>query len=286
MSLLIISGISGAGKSTACDALEDLGYYCIDNLPPKLILPVSKLQSDSQTTKNMAVVVDCRAQEMFESFSNELLELEKNYISYKLLFIDADKEVIINRYKQTRRKHPLISEQTPTLEEAIQKEYNLCKNIKEKADFVVDTTNMSATQMRKYINDMFKTSNYATLTIKIVTFGYRNGIPSEADLVYDVRCLPNPFYINELKPLDGTDDKVYDYVLSFEDSQKMGNMIYDFLNFTLPLYEKEGKSELVVAIGCTSGHHRSVSIARYLVNKLANLNYRIIVVHRDISKPF
>ena len=286
MKLLIISGISGSGKSMAINALEDIGYYCIDNLPPQLLLPVSRLIQGNVANRNLAVVIDSRSKEMFESLSSELDTLNANNIRYQLVFIYAEKEVILNRYKQTRRKHPLISDQIPTLQEAIEKEYELCRQIQNRADTVIDTTRLTSTRFRNTIIETFKLTDYEGMTVKLISFGYRNGIPNEADIVYDVRCMPNPFYIEELKPLSGLDDEVYDYVFSFAQSVSMGEKMVEFLSEFLPYYQQEGKSELVVAIGCTSGHHRSVSFTRYLQQQLNKLNYEIITVHRDIEKAF
>ena len=285
MSLLIISGISGSGKSTICNTLEDLGYFCIDNLPPKLLLPVARLMNDGQATKNMAVVIDSRANYMFDTFASELNALDEQGIDYRLVFIYTEPEVILTRFKQTRRRHPL-SDSYPTLEEAIAAEYKLCKPIQEKADIEIDTTYLKISQLRENVIDMFKEGSYEGLTIKLVSFGYRNGIPNEADLVFDVRCLPNPFYVPELRDHDGGEDCVYDYVFSFEQSNVMGEKIQDFIKYFLPYYEQEGKNELVIALGCTSGHHRSVAFVRYLKEKLKDTNYRIITVNRDVNKEF
>lgn len=285
MSLLIISGISGSGKSTICNTLEDLGYFCIDNLPPKLLLPVAKLMNDGQATKNMAVVIDRRSSYMFDTFTNELNALDQQGIDYRLVFIYTEPDVILTRFKQTRRRHPL-SDSYPTLEEAIAAEYKLCKPVQEKADIEIDTTYLKISQLRENVIDMFKEGGYEGLTIKLVSFGYRNGIPNEADLVFDVRCLPNPFYVNELRDHDGSEDCVYDYVFSFEQSKVMGEKILDFVSYFLPHYENEGKNELVIALGCTSGHHRSVAFVRYLNEKLKDSNYRIVVVNRDVNKEF
>ena len=284
MSLLIISGISGSGKSTVCNTLEDIGYFCIDNLPPQLLLPVAKLQSEGQT-KNTAIVIDSRSSRKFDTFLSELDELDKNGIEHKLVFIYTEPDVILNRYKQTRRRHPL-ADSHKSLEEAIDAEYRMCQPIQEKADIEIDTTYLNIRQLREYVEDMFIESNWEGLTVKIVSFGYRNGIPNEADLVFDVRCLPNPFYIPELKNHSGDEDCVYDYVFSFEQSKIMGEKILDFLKYFLPYYDEEGKTELVVAVGCTSGHHRSVSFVRYLEEHLKDTNYQIITMNRDINKEF
>ena len=287
MSLLIISGLAGSGKSLVCNNLEDIGYYCIDNLPPKLLLPVCRLQSDNPTTGNMAVVIDSRSQEMFETFISELDNLDANGIDYQLVFIDTEQDVLLNRFKQTRRKHPLVSSRIPTLEEAIAREVELCRPIMDRADIVIDSTNLRTQQLQQTIRDTFGLDSYSGLTVKLISFGYRNGIPNEADLVYDVRCMPNPFYIEELRPHSGMDDCVYDYVFSFKQSRDMADKIIDFITSFLPYYVDEGKHELVIAIGCTSGPHRSVSFVRHIHEALEkDGQHHLVVVHRDIDKEF
>ncbi|MBQ1315182.1 MAG: RNase adapter RapZ [Erysipelotrichaceae bacterium] len=286
MSLLIISGLSGAGKSVVCNNLEDIGYFCIDNLPPQLLIPVCRLQLDNPTTRNLVIVVDSRSQAMFDSFLSELNELKKQNIDYQLLFITCEPETLLGRFKQTRRKHPLVSRNVPSLEDAIQKDIEICRPVMEQADVVIDTTHLRPQQLRQNIIDMFKDADYDGMTIKLISFGYRNGIPNESDLVYDVRCLPNPFYVDELKHCSGLDDNVYDYVFSFPQSVSMSGKIMDFLYEFIPYYQSEGKNELVVSIGCTSGHHRSVSFVRYIDEKLRAAGSRTVVVHRDIDKEY
>ncbi len=286
MSLLIISGYAGSGKSLVCNTLEDMGYYCIDNLPPQLLLPVCRLQTDNPTTKNMAVVIDSRSQEMFNTFLSELDQLEKASIEYSLLFIYTESDVVLNRFKQTRRKHPLISDKTPTLEGAIEKEAELCQPIMDKADIVIDSTNLKAQQLKQTIIDTFSTGSFAGLTIKLISFGYRNGIPNEADLVFDVRCMPNPFYCEDLRNHTGLEDCVYEYVFNHPQAQEMSVKILDFVKTFLPYYVDEGKNELVIAIGCTSGHHRSVAFVKNIEEALKETNYHLVIVHRDIDKEF
>ncbi len=286
MSLLIISGLSGAGKSLVSNCLEDLGYFCIDNLPPQLLSAVSKLQADSTSANKMAVVMDSRSQEMFEQLDDELDRLDADGIPYKLVFLFAEPDVLLNRYKQTRRKHPLLSEQTPSLEDAIRKEIEQTKAIHDRADYEIDTSYLKNSQLRQTIIDMFGEHEYDGIVIKLISFGYRNGIPNEADLVFDVRCMPNPFYIDELRTKNGLDKEVYDYVFSFEQSRNMGEDIARFVTSYMPYYTSEGKNELIIAIGCTSGHHRSVSFVKYVKNKLEDSKYQIIEIHRDIDKEF
>lgn len=284
MSLLIISGISGSGKSVTLDALEDQGYYCIDNLPPQLLLPMCRLQGDLNE-KNIAVVVDSRSQEMFRTFNSELDTLEKDGYPFTLIFLYADQDVVLNRYQTTRRRHPLMTG-SMTVQQAIEKEFQLCESIRRRADEVIDTTQLTPVQLKNVVVDRFKLTGYEGMSVKLESFGYRNGIPSDADLVFDVRCVPNPYYVPQLKNHSGLDDPVYDYVFQFPDSRRLAGDIAGFLTTYLPKYQEEGKSELVVGIGCTSGHHRSVCFVRYLADALKDLNYRIVVVHRDIDKEF
>lgn len=282
VSVLVVSGVSGAGKSVFLKTLEDIGYYCIDNLPPALLVAVSKLNVNNK----LAVVIDVRSNELYDTLLSEIANLKKENIDYTLVFLDCDKDTILSRYKYTRRSHPLISQEYPTLERAIDYEHRLCKRVKNEADIVIDTSHFTPAQLRQYIIDSFKQDDYKNLTIKLISFGYKNGLPLEADLVYDVRCLPNPFYIEKLKMKSGLDDSVYNYVFSFTQSEVFAQKIFDFIKYALPYYVEEGKNELVVAIGCTSGRHRSVAFARYLGNSLKELNHRIITFHRDIEKEF
>ena len=282
MSLLVISGISGAGKTVATNTLEDMGYYCIDNLPPELLIPVSKLNY----TGELAVIIDSRSKEKYQSLLSEIEKLKKEEIDYKLLFLYCDKDTILGRYKYTRRTHPLVSDENPSLQDAIEDEFALCKDVMEAADIVIDTTHLSNAQFRKTIMDTFKFESYQGLTIKLISFGYKNGLPSEADLVYDVRCMPNPFYIPELRQYSGLDKQVVDYVFSFQQSETLLDKMEDFVKYSLPYFVEEGKTELVIAIGCTSGHHRSVAFTEKLKERLSDSDHRIMVMHRDIDKEF
>ncbi|MBR0136907.1 MAG: RNase adapter RapZ [Erysipelotrichaceae bacterium] len=285
MSLLILSGISGAGKTSACHALEDMGYFCIDNLPPSLLLPIARLQAESQSFEKMLVVIDSRSQQFYEDLPRELELLRENGYSYKLCFIYCRQEIILNRYKQTRRKHPMASDDV-SLEEAIAREYEITAPIMASADFVFDTTYLTVQQFKQSFNDAFNDQQYKGVTLKLISFGYRNGLPADADLVIDVRCLPNPYYVEELKQYSGLDDCVYDYIFSFDQSKTFTDKLLDFIRYSIPFYSAEGKNELIIAIGCTSGHHRSVAVVRYLQQALANTNNRIITLHRDVAKTF
>lgn len=282
MSLLVISGLSGAGKSMASNTLEDVGYSCIDNLPPELLLSVSRISD----VDRLAVIIDGRSKEKYDTLLKQLETLKQEGIEYHLLFLDCDRDVLLGRYKYTRRPHPLQSEEFPSLQEAIDYEILFSNEVKNRADTVIDTSHLKPVQFRKIITDSFLGTDYNGMTVKIISFGYKNGIPADADLLYDVRCLPNPFYVDELKNLSGSDKAVYDYVFSFGQAQEVLRMICDFVTYTLPLYVEEGKKELVVGIGCTSGHHRSVAFANALNEKLSEQKQRTIVLHRDIDKAF
>ena len=282
MSLLVISGLSGAGKSMASNTLEDVGYSCIDNLPPELLLSVSRISD----VDRLAVIIDGRSKEKYDTLLKQLETLKQEGIEYHLLFLDCDRDVLLGRYKYTRRPHPLQSEELPSLQEAIDYEILFSNEVKNRADTVIDTSHLKPTQFRKIITDSFLGEDFNGMTVKIISFGYKNGIPADADLLYDVRCLPNPFYVEELKNLSGSDKAVYDYVFSFGQAQEVLRMICDFVTYTLPLYVEEGKKELVVGIGCTSGHHRSVAFANALNEKLSEQKQRTIVLHRDIDKAF
>ncbi|MDD3924404.1 MAG: RNase adapter RapZ [Erysipelotrichaceae bacterium] len=284
MSIFIITGMSGSGKSRAVNSLEDIGFYCIDNLPPNFLLTLTQFAYKTAAVKNLAIVVDARSKEMFSEFANELNRLRTSGIEYKLIFIDCDDQVLLTRYKETRRKHPLMDADNISLEEAILKERDILQKIKETADYHFDTTYLSSAQLKQAIIDVCEESATSRLQLKFVSFGYKFGLPVDADIVFDVRCLPNPFYIEELKELTGNDKAVYDYVFSFVQAQEFIKKLQDLLEFSVPLYIAEGKSQLVVAIGCTGGKHRSVSFVNYLVDHLHFDDVNMVVTHRDLAK--
>ncbi|MDO4378783.1 MAG: RNase adapter RapZ [Erysipelotrichia bacterium] len=282
MELLIISGLSGAGKSSTYKILEDIGYYCIDNLPPALLVAASKLN----IKQKLAIIIDSRSKDKYEDLLKETIKLKQSNTEYRLLFLYCDKEEILNRYKYTRRTHPLVSDSNPSLEAAIEAEFKLCKDVLNAADIIIDTTHLTYAKLRKMIIDNFADKDYKGLTIKIISFGYKNGLPNEADLIFDVRCLPNPFYVEELRNHTGLEKCVEDYVFAFEQTNMFLEKILDFIRYSLPFYFDEGKNELVIAIGCTSGHHRSVAFAQRLAVSLTDLEHKVIVLHRDIEKDF
>ena len=287
MEFVIISGMSGAGKTSALHVLEDIGYYCVDNIPSSLLQTLYNLcrSSSDEGMKRVAVVVDVRGNENYKQMAAEIEEFKNENAGAKLLFLDAKSDVLILRYKETRRKHPLadrISE--GSVSEADEREETLLSSVKKLADFMVDTTKMSNKQLRERVMSMFMEDTSQGITLTFMSFGFKYGIPLEADTIFDVRCLPNPFYIPELKPLTGMNREVFDYVTESEDTLGFVNHSLGLLDYAVPLYLKEGKSELVVGIGCTGGKHRSVTVARIFETHFRELGYRCVIQHRDIDK--
>lgn len=283
--MIIITGMSGAGKSRVIDTLEDIGYYCVDNMPPVLIRKFAELAMQSEgSIAKMAIVVDSRGGKMFQAFYEELDLLKQQNIPYKLLFLDCDDAVLVNRYKETRRKHPLLGENTPSLGEAIAKERKLLNPARERADYVIDTTHLAPIQLKEKISSIFLDNIATGMLINCMSFGFKYGVPNEADLVFDVRCLPNPFYISELKFKTGIDADVREYVMSWQQSQELYKKLVDLIDFLIPLYVSEGKSQLVIAFGCTGGKHRSVTFAELEYQHLLDQDRKVTVNHRDIGK--
>jgi len=284
MAFVIITGVSGAGKSRAVNSLEDLGFYCADNMPPALIPKFADLclQTDGKII-DVAIVTDVRGGILFSSFFEGLDELKKQGGDYKILFLDADDAVLMRRFQETRRKHPL-SEPGVTISEAIIREREMLRPARERADYIIDTSNLSPAQLKERLAVLFMGKNTTGLLVNCVSFGFKYGTPTEADLIFDVRCFPNPFYIDELKNFTGLDRPVRDYVFSSDSMQKFMKMLYEMIDFLLPLYAEEGKSQLVVAIGCTGGKHRSVTIAEALYKHILDKDMRASVNHRDIQK--
>ena len=288
MEFIIISGLSGAGKTSALHVLEDIGYYCVDNIPASLLstLYTLCLNSTNESMKRAAVVVDVRGNDNYEQMNNQIEDFKKSHSDVKILFIDARSDIVIMRYKETRRKHPLSDRlRDGTVTEAVEFEKALLTPIKRAADYHINTTYMSKKQMRERVISLFMEDFTKSLTLTFMSFGFKFGIPLEADVVFDVRCLPNPFYIPKLKMLTGLDSSVRNYVLCSNDTQQFLKRTLDLLDFSVPLYYKEGKSELVVGVGCTGGKHRSVTVARALQEHFQSLGYKSVVSHRDIEKP-
>lgn len=284
MEFVIITGMSGAGKSQAINVLEDINYYCMDNLPPALLPNFAELcKSSSMDVNNVAVVADIRGGIFFKDLFNSLEELKNKGIKYHILFLDASDDDLIKRFKEQRRPHPLSS--TGTIIDGILEERNKLEEVKRKSDYIIDTTNMKLGRLKEELLRIFVKGNIShNLNITVMSFGYKHGLPQESDLVFDVRFLPNPFYIDELKNYTGNDKNVQDYVMSFDTTSIFLEKLLDMLKFLLPLYIKEGKSNLVISIGCTGGKHRSVTISNYLADMLTAENFRVLINHRDAGK--
>ena len=286
MQIVNVTGMAGSGKSSAMDVLEDIGYYCIDNLPPQLLGKFIDIcrQTENKIEK-LAISVDLRSGKLFGDAYHVLRTLEKTpELDVKVLYLEATDEVIIKRYKETRRKHPLDERFNGSLHSAIAYEREQLLPVKGIADYYIESSYISAAQLKKQIKDIFLDHESDSLLIKVMSFGFKYGASTEADLMFDVRCLPNPYYIPELKTHTGCEACVQDYVLSFEQSQELLKKLEDLLDFLIPLYIKEGKSRLVIAFGCTGGKHRSVTFAEQIGDHLLANGMRVSKQHRDIGR--
>ncbi|GAA0177605.1 RNase adapter RapZ [Clostridium sediminicola] len=285
MRFVIVTGLSGAGKTGAIRSLEDLGYFCIDNLPPTLISKFAEAcyQTDGKINK-IALVIDIRGGEFFDALFENLKYLQNNKYPYEILFLEAKDEVLIKRYKESRRKHPLAPEGRVLT--GIELEREKLDEVKYRANHVIDTSSLTLRQLREKINRIYSDEAQVEnqLIITILSFGFKYGIPVDSDLLYDVRFLPNPFYIPSLKPYSGNDQPVKDYVLKFEVTQEFIKKLTDMLEFLVPNYLKEGKRQLIVSIGCTGGRHRSVTIANEIHNIMKSEGYNVNIDHRDIQE--
>lgn len=282
LQIVIITGMSGAGKTVAIQSFEDLGFFCVDNLPPSLLPKFLELMRESKNKMNkVALVMDLRGREFFEQLIHVLDELQHySWLTPHILFLDADDATLVRRYKETRRFHPLAKSGLPL--DGIRNERQLLEELKARAQTIINTSELKPKELREKITEKFTNSRQNLFTVNVISFGFKHGIPIDADLVFDVRFLPNPFYIEQLRPKTGLDQDVYEYVMKWTDTSKFLEKILDLLSFMLPLYKREGKSQLVIAIGCTGGQHRSVAIAKYLGEKLA-IDYQVQVSHREIA---
>ncbi len=284
MKFLIVTGLSGSGKSGAVNVLEDIGYYCIDNIPPQLIPKFAEICLGNGQMQKVAIVTDIRGGELFFELDKGINFLKSNHLETSILFLDASDEVLIKRYKETRRKHPLDEQCHGSLQKAINTEREVLSSVREKADYYIDTSDLSMNQLKETVYSLFLDNPNDSMVVKVMSFGYKYGVSREADLVFDVRCLPNPFYIPELKKHTGLESCVSDYVMSFEQSAELMKKLEDLLDFLIPLYIHEGKSQLVIAFGCTGGKHRSVTYAEAIYKYLKGKNIRCRISHRDIEK--
>ena len=283
LSLVIITGMSGAGKTVAIQSFEDMGYFCVDNMPPSLIPKFWELIRESGKVTKIALVVDLRSRSFFDEIQNMLAEIENTQlIDTKILFLDASDVELVSRYKETRRVHPMAMDGLVT--EGIRKERAILEDLKVKASLVIDTTTLTPRQLREKINQEFRHNNESGFRVEMVSFGFKYGLPIDADIVMDVRFLPNPHYIPELRPLTGCDKPVYDYVMSFEQTEKFYQSFSQLLLQIMPGYIKEGKSSLTIAIGCTGGQHRSVALTNRVGECLKENGYTINTTHRDKDK--
>lgn len=284
MKLLIVTGMSGAGKSKVVDFLEDLGYYCVDNVPPKLLARFAELsgQSNGKIT-SIALVVDVRSRDMFSDYHEELDNLKNLGYDCKTLFLDCSDEVLMRRYKETRRRHPLLSETITSTDEAIKEERALVKFARESADYLVTTSDANIAQLKDIITELFSDKNRDSMAISCISFGFKHGLPPDSDLVFDVRCLPNPFYVPELREQTGLDKDVRDYVLGFVQAGELIPRLFSLIDYLVPLYIKEGKSRVVIAFGCTGGKHRSVVFAELMAEHLRGLGFSPACYHRHMN---
>ena len=285
MEILIISGLSGAGKSKAASYLEDMGFYIVDNMPAAMILKFAEFcAGGSGRYDRVALVYDVRTASSFAELFDVLDKLRAMEGAYRMWFLEAEPEVIIKRYKETRRRHPL-ADQTDCLEEAVRRERELMQPVRERADYIIDTSRTSTAQLRGELLRLFgDPEEKGGMTVSVTSFGFKYGLPLDADLVFDVRFMPNPFYIEELRPRTGLDQAVNDYVFSFQQTQDYLKRLKDLLAFSLPLYAEEGKTSLVIAVGCTGGHHRSVAVTHTLAEFIGSQGYQVSENHRDMNR--
>ena len=286
MEFLIVTGMSGAGKSRAIAALEDIGYYCVDNLPAVLLAQFAQLflQAQEGETRRAALVADSRGTAALGQFDDCLRAMREQQIPYKVMFLDCEDEVLMQRYKETRRRHPLTELGDTSVTEAIKRERRLLEHIKQAADYLIDTSRLTSAQLRERIVQLFMDVPENAMTVQCMSFGFKYGTPHEADLVLDVRCFPNPFYVDTLRSHTGLEQAVRKFVLDCPESREFEKRLFALLDYMLPLYRNEGKSQLVIAIGCTGGKHRSVTFTEELAAHLRENGARVMVEHRDIKK--
>ncbi len=286
MRFVVVTGMSGSGKSTVLKMLEDVGFYCVDNLPISLVEKFVELISmpNSEVSK-VALGLDVRTDQSFEDATRILAQLKQKGYSFEILFMEADENALIKRYKESRRMHPLAPD--GRVEDGVRRERQVLENVRKSADYVIDSTHLLTRELKEELGRIFvENGEYNSLMVTVMSFGFKYGIPVDADLVFDVRFLPNPFYIDHLKEKTGNDKEVQDYVMSFEEAETFMAKLTDMIQFLLPNYVKEGKNSLVVAIGCTGGKHRSITLANELYKRMKDQGtYGIKLYHRDVKNP-
>ena len=283
--IVIITGMAGSGRTQAMHVFEDMGYFCIDNLPPRLILQLAELVGiNAGIGRHLAVTCDLRSQGLFDELLDTIRTLEDHEMSCKIVFLDASDEVLIRRYSENRRRHPLVMPGESTVD-AIQRERVQLESIKDRADMVIDTSRMRTSSLRNKLRMAFsEIPDQQLMDVHVFSFGFKHGLPVEADLMIDVRFLPNPYYIAELKPKSGLTPEVRDFIFSYQQTQDYLQKLEDLLAYTLPLYFEEGKTGLVIAVGCTGGRHRSVAVAKEIGDFVMKRGYPTVVNHRDIAR--
>ena len=285
MQFIIVSGLSGAGKSKAATNLEDLGFYCVDNMPAEMIPQFAQLcLATKGRYEKVALVTDVRGSLSFDVLFQSLDTLDQMGLRYSILFVEATMEVLVKRFKETRRLHPLMRDGTPMLE-ALERERTLLEPIRNRANVILDTSRLSTGMLRGMLIDMVAGGlRERAMTVNVLSFGFKHGIPLEADLVFDVRFLPNPYYIPELRNKTGLDEDVHQFVFQYQATKDFMDKLEDLINFTLPQYVEEGKTELVIAVGCTGGRHRSVAVASELAAFITKRGYTVVLDHRDMNR--
>ena len=284
--IILLTGMSGAGKSTAMSFMEDTGYYCIDNMPAELISTFITLTASSERYNKIAIVADVRSAGVYSAFRDAVADLLEQHYDYnvKTIFLDIKNHVALKRYKLTRRKHPFADKFNGSIEQALEYEREVLAPVRQNADYVIDTSDLDANQLRGRLTQILLGDEKAIMNINLISFGFKHGIPNDADFVLDVRCLPNPYWNDALKDKPGLDKDVYDYVFSFDESVTLLEKLKDMLDYLNPLYIKEGKSQLVIAIGCTGGNHRSVAFVEALNTYFSRKWPNVTVNHRDIKR--
>ncbi|MCH5321330.1 MAG: RNase adapter RapZ [Eubacterium sp.] len=282
--LIVLTGVSGAGKSTAMGFLEDVGYYCIDNMPPQLMTTFVSILAKGDEYQRVAIVTDVRSSSVFQNLIESISEIENYGYIVKVIYLDVNDNEALKRYKLTRRKHPFADKFNGSISQAIVYEKEILSSLRGRADHVIDTSDLDANKLRARLTQILLGDDSEVMNIHCMSFGFKHGIPSEADFVIDVRCLPNPYWVEELRPKTGLDKEVKDYVFAFDESKELLKKLIDLLDFLNPLYIKEGKSQIVVAIGCTGGNHRSVAIAEALKEHFSKKWDNVSTNHRDIDR--